>query len=48
MACEVYGLSRPQPTHHFAADEIQKLLEDHGFREIRIEENIEASSKRPD
>lgn len=35
-------------THHFAAEEIQKLLRDRGFREIRIEEKIEASSRRPD
>jgi len=35
-------------THHFAAEEIQKLLQDQGFREIRVEESIEASSRRPD
>jgi SAM-dependent methyltransferase len=35
-------------THHFAAEEIQKLLQDQGFSEICIEEKIEASSRRPD
>jgi SAM-dependent methyltransferase len=35
-------------THHFAAEEIQKLLQDQGFRDIRIEEKIEVSSRRPD
>jgi hypothetical protein len=35
-------------THHFAGVEIQKLLQDQGFREIRIQEKIEASSRRPD
>lgn len=35
-------------THHFAAEEIQKLLQDQGFRKIRVEEKIEASSRRPD
>ncbi len=35
-------------THHFAAEEIHDLLRDRGFREIRIEEKIEASSRRPD
>lgn len=35
-------------THHFLPEEIRKLLQDQGFREIRIEEKIEASSRRPD
>lgn len=35
-------------THHFASVEIQKLLHDQGFGAIRIEEKIEASSRRPD
>jgi len=35
-------------THHFAAEEIQKLLQDQGFCEICVEEKIEASSRRPD
>ncbi len=35
-------------THHFAAEEIQKLLQDQGFHDIRVEEQIEASSRRPD
>jgi len=35
-------------THHFAAEEIQRFLQDQGFREIRVEEKIEASSRRPD
>jgi SAM-dependent methyltransferase len=35
-------------THHFAAEEIQKLLHEQGFHQIRIEEKIEASSRRPD
>ncbi len=30
------------------ATEIQKLLQDQGFYEIRVEEKIEASSRRPD
>jgi len=34
-------------THHFASAEIQELLHDQGFRQIRIEEKIEASSRRP-
>ncbi len=35
-------------THHFSAEEIEELLRGQGFREIRIEEKIEASSRRPD
>lgn len=35
-------------THHFAAGEIQQLLQDQGFREIRIDETVEVSSRRPD
>jgi len=35
-------------THHFAAREIQTLLQDHGFCEICVEEKLEASSRRPD
>jgi SAM-dependent methyltransferase len=35
-------------THHFTADEIQQLLQEHGFCEIQLEEQIEASSRRPE
>jgi SAM-dependent methyltransferase len=34
-------------THHFAPEDIQKLLRDQGFCEIHAEEKIEASSRRP-
>ncbi|HYP58299.1 MAG TPA: class I SAM-dependent methyltransferase [Beijerinckia sp.] len=35
-------------THHFAAEEIERLLQDQGFGEIRVEEKIETSSRRPE
>jgi len=35
-------------THHFSADEIERLLHGQGLRELQIAEQIEASSRRPD
>jgi SAM-dependent methyltransferase len=35
-------------THHFTAEEVRTLLRDQGFREIHVEEKIEASSRRSD
>lgn len=35
-------------THHFARGEIVQLLAVHGFHDIHIDEQIEASSRRPD
>ena len=35
-------------THHFAADEIESLLRVQGFGAIRLEEQIESSSRRPE
>jgi len=35
-------------THHFAAEEIDRLLRSQGFHEIRTEVKLEASSRRPD
>lgn len=35
-------------THHFGRDEIVQLLTSHGFCELEIDEQIEASSRRPD
>lgn len=35
-------------THHFTAEEIVSLLHSQGFGDIRIEEKVETSSRRPD
>lgn len=35
-------------THHFAAAEIRSLLSEQGLRDIRLDEEIETSSRRPD
>jgi SAM-dependent methyltransferase len=35
-------------THHFSRKEIVELLSKHSFRDIQIDEQIEASSRRPD
>jgi SAM-dependent methyltransferase len=35
-------------THHFGREEIVQLLTAHGFHDIQIDEQLEASSRRPD
>jgi len=35
-------------THHFAKADVERLLQEHGFVAIQIEEQIEASSRRPE
>lgn len=35
-------------THHFGRDEIVQLLSTHNFRDLEIDEQVEASSRRPD
>jgi hypothetical protein len=35
-------------THHFARDEIVQLLAAQDFQDVQIDEQIEASSRRPD
>lgn len=35
-------------THHFSTQEIEHLLREHGFENIRIDEQIESSSRRPE